>query len=116
MASNDYVENFSSIEGKAIIFYDARYNRAFMWWAQNEEETVEAIRAWAALQVPAVGLYVGCVDGELNVVPFDGHTADDLKQYMTVNEGWDIPPGMKGRWDDQTLYTKSTVNTDEWGM
>jgi hypothetical protein len=108
MPSNVYLENFSSIEGMAIIFYDARYNIAFMWRAQNEENTVEAIRAWAALQVPAVGLYVGCVDGEPNLVPFDGYTVDDLKQYLMVCDGWDIPPGMKGEWDDQ--------HTDGWGL
>ena len=104
MTSSVYLDNFSSIEGKAIIFYDARYDRAFMWWAQNEGETVEAIRAWTALEVPAVGLYVGCVDGELNLVPFDGYTVDDLKQYLAVCDGCSIPPGMKGE-DDLSMFT-----------
>lgn len=114
MPSNDYAEKYSSIEGKVIIFYDARYNRAFTWHVHNEEETVEAIRAWTALEVPAVGLLAGCVDGEDALVPFDGYTVDDLKQYLTVCDGCTIPPGMKGWWDDLIAYTK--VNPDAWGL
>jgi hypothetical protein len=119
MPSNVYAEDYSSIEGKTIIFYDARYNKAFIWWVDNEEETVEAVRAWTALGVPAVGLFEGrYVDsGEPQLVPFDGYTVDDLKQYLTVNNGCVIPPGMKGECDLPVRYTRTVpVPDDEWGL
>jgi hypothetical protein len=85
MPSNVYAENYSSIEGKVIIFYDDRYNRAFTWHGHNEGETIEVIRAWTAVGVPAVGLFEGWyVDSrEPKLVPFDGHTTDDLKRYLS---------------------------------
>jgi hypothetical protein len=114
MTSNFYAENYSSIEGKAIIFYDARYNKAFTWWLRNEEETLEVIRAWMALEVPAVGLYCGCFDGELKLVPCDGYTVDDLNRYLDIAEPQWRPSGMKDdELDDQTLYTRVS---HDWGL
>jgi hypothetical protein len=108
------LNDYSSIECKAIIFYDARYNKAFTWWLRSKEETAEVIRAWTALEVPAVGLYYGCSDGDLKVVPFDGYTVDDLKQYLAIAEPQWRPSGMKDEVDDQTLYIK--VNPEAWGL
>jgi hypothetical protein len=114
MLSNYFADNYSSIEGKTIIFYDARYDRAFKWHATNKEETMEAIRAWTALGVPAVGLFDGwTVDiHEPILVPFDGYTVDNLKQYLADCNGWVIPPGMKHE-PDFTVFTRTGTEPDE---
>lgn len=115
MPSNVHLENYSSIEGKTIIFYDVRFNKAFIWWVDNEEETVEAVRAWTALGVPAVGIFEGwqCDSGEPKVVPFDGYTVYDLKQYLTISEGCVIPPGMKREFDLTVQSPRTVPGPDE---
>lgn len=115
MPSNVYFENYSSIEGKTIIFYDVRYNKTFTWPVCDEEEIAEAVRAWTALGVPAVGIFEGlqCDSGEPLVVPFGGYTVDDLKQYLTINEGFVIPPGMKREFDLNVRSTRTVPGPDE---
>ena len=116
MPSNIHELPYSGIEGKSIIFYDVRYDRAFIWYVHSETTTTEIIRAWTALGVPAVGLYTGCIDGHLEVVPFEGYTDSDLKRYLTICDGAIIPPGAIIVRTDEELYVRTDITSEDWGV